>query len=820
MASFWQDVRYSLRMLVKAPGYAAIAILTLALGIGANTTIFSWINSTLLNPIPGLASPSEVVSLSLGRGADNPFPFTYPDFEAMRDGQKSFTGLTGYNPTPMSLTGKGKPERIWGTVASANYFDVLGVRPILGRGFLPQEDEKPGGAPVAVISYRLWQNHFGGNPGVVGQTIEINQHRYSIVGVAPAVFQGSQTALRSEIWVPVMMEEQLVPRNDLLHDHHYFWFAVLGRLKPGVQPEQAQEEMTALLKREVKNYPEEHRGHDSVTVSPLWRSPLGANQFLSVLLPMLMAIAGLVLLLACANVANLMLVRSVARRRELAIRMSLGASRWRLVRQLLVESMVLSMAGGAIALLITFWSAGTFLKFLPSMDFPISLGIRVDHSVLLATMVISLLTGVIFGILPALRASSDAPVAVLKEDAGSTSGGPRKARLASGLVVAQIALSLLLLVCAGLFIRSFMSAQQINPGFNSHDVLMVSYDLFTAGYSDEKGAAFDRVLAAKLEALPGIQSVALTTRVPLGFGGGSTAVKPEGYVPQANESMETQVAMVSPKYLETLQIPILKGRDFTLQDTMSSQRVAIVSQTFVNRYWPKQEAVGKHLNSDLTHEWFTVVGVARDSKVNGLNEKPTPFVYLPHYQVGRTDQPAGSTMIIIARTTGNPLSFGTTVGSTIHDLNADVLVFDVTTLELREQIASFGQRVAGTFVGAFGLLALVLAAVGIYGVTAYTTRQRTHEIGVRMALGASRDDILRLVLGHGLRLTVVGVVLGLVASLVLTRYLGSMLLGVTSTDALTFSCVAVLLCAVALFASFIPARRAMRVDPIVALRYQ
>src|SRR5216684_709809 len=814
MTSFWQDVRYSLRMIAKAPGFAAIAILTLALGIGANTTIFTWINSALLNPVPGLGNPSEIVALTEGKSGSFPLGFSYPDLEAMRDGQQSFAGITACNFARMSLTGKGKPQRVWGMLASANYFDVLGVRPILGRGFLPAEDEKPGGAPVAVISYRLWQTHFGANPGIVGQTIEINQHPYTIVGIAPAVFQGSQTGLRSEIWIPIMMEGQLVPQGDLLHDHHYFWLGVLGRLKPGVKPEQAQEEMTVLLKREVKNYPEEHRGHDSVTVYPLWRSPFGANQFLSTLLPMLMSIAGLVLLLACANVANLMLVRSVARRREIAIRMSLGASRWRLVRQLLVESLVLALAGGAVALLITFWSAGTFLKFIPTTDFPISLGIRVDRAVLLATFVISVLTGVIFGILPALRASSEAPVAVLKEDTGSASGGLRKARLASGLVVAQISLSLLLLICAGLFIRSFLSAQQINPGFNPHNVLIASYDLFTAGYSDASGAEFDRQLVAKLEALPGIQSVALSNRIQLGFGGPSTSVKPEGYVSQANELMETPVAIVTPNYPKTMQIPIVKGRDFTLQDTKSSQRVVIVSEAFVERYWPNQEPLGKQLNSDFTHEWFRVVGVARDSKVNGLNEKPMPFVYLPLYQIYR------ATMIIDARVAGDPLTFAKTVEKTAHDLNADLVVFDVTTLEVREQFSSFGQRVAGTFVGAFGLLALVLAAVGIYGVTAYTTRQRTHEIGVRMALGASKDNILRLVLGHGLRLTLIGVGLGLAASFALTRYLSSLLLGVTSTDALTFSCVAGLLCAVALFACFIPARRATRVDPLASLRYE
>lgn len=812
MSSLWQDLRYSLRTIANAPGYAVIVILTLALGIGANTTIFSWINSALLNPVPGLTSPKEVVALTQGKPGDVPLGFSYPDVEAMRDGQQSFTGITACMFAPMSVTGKGKPERIWGMVASANYFDVLGVRPILGRGFLPEEDEKPGGAPVAVISYRLWQTHFGARSDIVGQEIEINEHPYTIVGVTPPLFQGSQTGLRMEIWVPIMMEAQVMPAGDQLHDHHNFWLFAFGRLKPGVALKQAQEEMTLLLKREAKNYPEEHKGHDSVTAYPLWRNPFGLNYFLATLLPMLMAIAGLVLLLACANVANLMLVRSVGRRREIAIRMSLGASRWRLVRQLLVESLILSLAGGVVAMLITIWTAGTFMKFLPVMDFPLSLSIRADRTVLLATLLISVLTAAIFGILPALRASGVAPVSVLKEDTGSASGGLRKARLASGLVVAQISLSLVLLICAGLFIRSFLSAQQIDLGFNEHNLLIASYDLFTAGYSKESGAEFDRQLVSKLEALPGIESVALSSREP-GLSPGSTSVKPEGYVSQANESMEMPLAVVTPNYFRTMQMPLVKGREFTLQDTKSSQRVVIVNEAFVNRYWPHQEGLGKQLNSDWTHEWFTVVGVARDCKMTGLNQKPEPFVFLPLSQVYQ------STMIVNARVGGDPLAYGKTVEQAIHELNADLVVFDVTSLELGEQISSFPQRIAGTFVGAFGLLALVLAAVGIYGVTAYTTRQRTHEIGIRLALGAKRDDILRLVIGHGLRLTFIGVALGLAVSFALTRYLSSMLLGVTSSDALTFSSVAIVLCAVALLASFIPARRAMRVDPIVALRH-
>jgi predicted permease len=813
MTSFWQDIRYSLRMLLKAPGYAAIAILTLALGIGANTTIFSWINSALLNPVPGLYKPGEVVSLALGTPTQ-PFGFTYPDLEAVRNGQQSFSGIAACWFAQMSLTGKAKPERVWGMVATANYFDVLGVQPILGRTFLPSEDEKLDGAPVAVISYRLWQTHFGARPDVVGQNIEINKHAYTIVGVTPAVFQGSQTGVRTEIWVPIMMEAQLDARGDLIHDHHNFWLLLFARLKPGVSLAQAQAEMTLRLKPEAKNYPEEHKGKDKVTAYPLWRNPWGLNMFLSTLLPMLMTIAGLVLLLACANVANLMLVRSVSRRREIAIRMSLGASRWRLVRQLLVESLVLALAGGGLALLITFWTAGSLLKFMPDTDFPLSLTITTDRTVLVATLLIAVLTGVIFGILPALRSSGVAPITVLKEDTGSASGTLRKARLAGGLVVAQISLSLLLLICAGLFIRSVRSAQQIYPGFNSHNVWIASYDLFTAGYSEVNGAEFDRQLITRLEALPGVQSVSLGDRMPLGFGGGSTSVKPEGYVSQPNEVMETQAAIITPNYFQTMQIPILKGRDFTLQDTKSSQRTAIVSEAFVERYWPHQEALGKQFNSDFTNEWFTVVGVARDTKVRNLNETPTPFVYLPLYQVYRAN------IMIGARVSGDPVAAGKTIQNTIHELNSDLAMFNVNTLESQQLFASFGQRVAGTFVGAFGLLALILAAVGIYGVTAYTTRQRTHEIGIRMALGASKDDILRLVLGHGLRLTLIGVGLGLAASFALTRYLSGLLLGVTSHDAVTFFSVALLLCAVSLFACFIPTRRAMRVDPMVALHYE
>jgi predicted permease len=814
VSSLLQDLRYAFRVLRKSLTYAIVAIITLAIGIGANTTIFSWIDSTLLNPVPGLATPKEVVALSLGSSLQNPFPFSYPDYLAMRDGQRSFSGITAFSIQPMSLTGAAMPERAWGMVVSANYFDVLGVRPKMGRGFLPDEDQKPDGALVVVISYRMWKTHFGGDPNVVGRTMDINRHPYTVVGVTPAIFQGSATGLRADLWVPIMMQSQLMPQGDLLNDHHYFWLNLLGRLKPGVTAAQAQQEMTARIKALAKDYPQEHKGHDTVSVFPLWRAPFSANQFFSLLLPMLMAIAGVVLLLACANVANLMLVRSMARRREIAIRMSLGASRWRLVRQLLIESMVLALAGGAVAMLITVWTSGMIARFIPPMDFPISLDIHANRSVLVAALVISVITGLIFGILPALRASGEAPVNALKEETGSSTGGKAKARLANGLVIAQVALSLLLLICAGLFIRSFTEAQEIAPGFNPRGVLLTSFDLFQAGYSPQNGIEFDRQLIAKLKSIPGVESVALSNRIPLTLGGGSTSVIPEGYVQRPDESMEVQDAIVSPGFLKTMQNPMVSGREFTPDDTMKTQRVCLVNQYFAERYWPNQDPLGKHVHSDLTNEWFTVVGVVRNSKVNNLNEAPTPFLYLPLYQVYN---PA---MVIYLRVPGTPMSYEASLANAVHQMNPDVVLYDATTLHSREQLASFVQRIAGTFVGAFGILSLILAAVGIYGVTAYTTRQRTHEIAIRMALGATADDVLKLVLGRALRLTLIGIAAGLLAAFALTRFLSSQLLGVTSTDALTFWTVAMLLCAVTLIACYIPARRAMQVDPIAALRHE
>ncbi len=518
-------------------------------------------------------------------------------------------------------------------------------------------------------------------------------------------------------------------------------------------------------------------------------------------------------MLACANVANLLLVRSVTRRREIALRLSMGASRWRLIRQLLVETLLLALVGGTLALTLTTWTAGTFAAFFPTTtSLPLTLNGHIDRGVLLATLLISIVTAAIFGVLPALRTSSLAPIAVLKEEAGSMTAGLHKSRLSSALVVAQISLSLLLLICAGLFIRSLRNAQRLDPGFDPNHVLLASYELGPMGYSEAQGVAFHQQLLSKLAALPGVESATLADFSPLSFTLHSDFVSPDGYVPQPHESMEISRAIVGPNYFRTMRTPLVAGRDFTEQDAEKSQRVVIVNQEFVNRYWPGQDGLGKRVS--VYGQWFTVVGVARNGKYRRLVYAPEPVFFQPLYQRYR------DLVMIHARVSGDPQGYAAAVERTVHELNADLPVFGVTTLKSSMRLGSIFERVAGTFAGAFGLLALILAAVGIYGVIAYTTRQRTHEIAIRMAVGAQRADVFRLVLGQGLLLTLTGLAVGVAVSLALTRYLKSVLFGVTTTDVLTYAAVALLLCLVSLVACYIPARRATKVDPMVALRYE
>lgn len=812
MSTLLQDFRYGLRVLLKSPGFSIIAILTLALGIGANSTIFSWINSTVLNPVPGARDSARLGELAQGPDGDAN-PLSYPDYVDLRAKNRSLSNMTVFSLWPMDLTGNDKPESVWGDFVSESYFDTLGVHAYLGRAFLPVEGTRPGGAPVVVISYDLWQTHFGGDRSAIGKVIQINKHPYTLIGVAPPLFHGSQTGVRADMWIPIMQIQQFVAGDEnLITDRAAGWLMALGRMKSGVTRLQAQSDLGTLYSQLAKDYPDAHRGSTVATFYPMWRAPWGANFYLKTILFILMMISGVVLLLACANVANLLLVRSVSRRREMAIRLSIGATRWRLVRQLLAESLILSLCGGGIAMLFTVWTSNTFGDFIPPSNIPIYMNYHADSTVFYVTLAISVLTGVIFGILPALRSSSLQPVSVLKEESGSTGGGRRKARLSSTLVAAQMAMSLLLLVCAGLFIRSFRAEQKFNPGFNPQGVLLESYDLTAVGYKPDAGVQFDRQLLAKLKAIPGAQSAALATWIPLSMQISRTNVDAEGYVPRPHESMNIDVADVSPDYLRTMGISLISGREFSLSDTKEAQPVAMVDQKFAERYWPNQDALGK--NVGVNGKRYKVVGVTGNFHLHNLGEAPKPFVYLPLLQdySGRA--------AIHLRVAGNPLAYVSAAEDAVHSLDAQLPLSDVNTLQSRIELSSTTQRIGGVFVGAFGVLALILAAVGVYGVLAYTTRQRTHELGIRIALGAEPRGIFALVLKQGAILAASGIAIGLALSFLLTRALATVLFGVSPADPLTYAAVAFVLIAVALVACYIPARQAMRTDPMVALRHE
>ncbi len=805
-----QDLTYALRQLRSSPGFALTAIFTLALGIAGTSTIYSWIDSTLLNPIPAVAHTSAMVTIQRGERSEHPSPpFSYDDYVDLRSGTTALSGLLAYHDDFIAITGNGKPERIYGALASANYFEVLGVKPILGRSLSDTAANERAGAAEVVLGYDLWQHHFDSDPAIVGQKIDINMHNYTVVGVAPRGFEGCKTGLRTELWLPLGMDRYVWGSNRIDH-RGGSWLNVVGVLRPGVDRQQAQNELNLLMQRIVERFPASHLGNNGLSLDPLWRSPFGANVYLSGTLPILLGLAAVLLLLACANVADLLLVRAVSRRREFAIRLSMGATRGQLVRQLMVENVLVALAGGAVALAITLWTSRTLGSFLPTTTLPLDINGHVDARVLLATFFVAALTAVISGAVPALRASALSPVTVLKDEALSTSGGLGKSRLTAGLAAAQIALSLVLLVCAGLFVRSLMNSEKAYPGFNANNVLLTSYDLDPMGYSDSNAMEFDRQVLQRVKALPGVTLATLADFSPLSFTMHSDGVMPEGYVPRVHESVEADRGNVGPDYLRTMGTPLLEGRDFTTADNADAQRVAIVNKAFVDRYWPGQDATGKTV--EFYGRSLTVVGVAANAKYRRLIDDPSPLVLLPLMQDSRNP------VILSVRTSGDPMAFAPAVEDAIHGLNADLPVFNVTTLKKNMELGSMFQRIVVVFAGVFGLLAMLLAAVGVYGVVAYTTKQRTHEIGIRMALGAGKGDVFRQVVLQGLRLALTGLAVGLAISLVATRSLRGMLYGVGSADWLTFTSVGVGLCAVAVIACLVPAFRAASIEPMQALR--
>jgi len=813
LAGLFQDVRYAIRQLRKSPGFAITAILMLALGICANSTVFSWINGTLLHPVPGARDTGALVTIMRGTWNNSPSPpLSYLDYRDLRDTNHTFTDILAYHDDWLMLTGGSAPERVYGAKTTANYFDLLGVKPSLGRFFLPGEDEQQTGVPYLVLGFALWQSHFAGDPSIIGRSIEINRLPFTVIGVAPPGFIGSKTGIRTDLWMPLGAYDQLTGNGFRLSQRGNAWLNVMGRLRPGVSRADATQNLEVLMRRLVATYPDDHPGVNTVTLDPLWRSPFGANVFLASSLLILLSVAGIVLLLTSVNVATLALVRFVARRKEIAIRKALGAGRIGLMRQMVLEGILVSLGGGVVASLLTAWSAKTMAAFVPPSVSPILLNGSVDGGVWVAILVLAALSSVICGVLPAWKSSRVSSAEVLKEEAASVSSGTHHRRLLSGLVVAQIALSLALLVTAGLFLRTLRAAVEADPGFEQDHVLVGTVETQPAGFSDVEMRVFQKNLLSRLQALPGVRSAALSDWIPLSFTRATLEAYPVGYVPQLHESREVRRASVSEGYFATMGIPLLEGRAISADDGKDAPPVAVINQTMAERWWPRRSPLSQRFSA--FGRLYTVVGVARDSKHQSVQEAPEPMVYLALFQKQNPQT------ILQVRTEGDPNALASAVDGAVHGIDARVVLFDLRSMRDSTRMASIFMRIEATFGSIFGMLALVLATTGIYGVVAYRTQLRTHEIGIRVALGAGRWDVLKLVLYQGLQLTAIGLAVGLIFAYVLTRFLRGMLYGVSANDPLTAACVTALLAAIAVVACCLPAIRATKVDPVAAIRAQ
>jgi predicted permease len=800
-----RDVRYALRQLRKSPGFTITATAMLAVAICANSTVFSWIDGTMLRPIPGARDTGDLVSLQRGERNISPVPpLSYLDYRDLREQNRSFAGILAYHHDWIALTGGAQPERVYIANVSANYFDVLGIKPVLGRFFLPEEESRA--APNVVLGYSLWKTRYAKDPAIVGKSIEVARHPVTVIGVAPAGFVGAMPGIRQDLWVtldPLGTDVWRMTHRDA------DWLNVIGRLRPGVSRGQAAQDLDTLMHHIVAAYPDQHLGDNRITLDPMWRSPFGAAGYMAATLPILLAFAAVVLLLTCVNVATLTLVRFVSRRRELAIRQSLGANRIQLVRQMMLEGAALSVVAGVVALILTSWTSKTFAWFFPANAIPLVLNGNMDHKVVIGIAVFSLLAGMLCGALPAWRSSHAPAMEVLKAESAGMAGGSRNRKLLSGLVVAQIALSLPLLLCSGLFLRTLRNLASANPGFEQDHILTASVGLNIAGYNNDEEQVIRHKILDRVSALPGVKVASLTDWIPMTLGQKKEDAYPQGYAPRPHESLKVVHAEVSSRYFESLHIPILEGREFTPDDDEKAPRVLIVDQTAARRYWPGQDPLGKELR--IWGGLFTVVGVARNSTHIWVNESPEPMVYMSFFQ-------AGYETIVQVETEGNPVDLAPAVQNAIHEIDTRLPVFDVRSMRESTQMASSFAVIQSTLAGMFALIGLVLAITGIYGVVAYRTQLRTHEIGVRIALGASRVDVLKLVLLQGLWLTGFGLLLGLAFALGLTRIIGRMLYGIGANDPVTVVSVVMLLGTMSLVACYLPAHRAIRLNPVTAIR--
>lgn len=812
--AFFQDLRFAGRMFRRTPGVFLLALVCLTVGIGANAAVWSWIEGILLRPFPAVAHQERMLALAgtyrgAAGGVGNSIGISWPDFLELRKGCTLFDAFIADRIVGTNLGIGNRAQRATGSVVSANYFDALGVHPFLGRGFEPGEEDGRNAHPVTVISYQLWKQRFHSDPAIIGRTQLLNGVRHTIVGVAPPGFFGTFVGWPIQFWVPVAMQETFDPPYKL-EDRRARWIEGFVLLKPGITPQQAQTEISAVAGRLQQAYPLEDRAR-GVKLFPLWQTPFNAAGLLLPTLGIALAVVVFVLLIACANVSNLLLARGLARRHEMTVRLAVGAKRLRLLRQLLTESLLLATLALAGGLLFAYGCRNLLVFMLPARgSLTMNLPGHIDWRVLALSAALCLLSTALFGVVPAVQASQVDLSVALKEESGSVVGGGRRTFLRSALVLVQLSLSFVLLVGTALLLRSLLSMRNMSPGF-SERVLTTYVDMAAAGYDEPRSKNFEDQLVDRLLSVPGVRSAAFARIMPFGYRGYSSApIAVEGYTPPSNEPPTVSYNEVGPGYLAVMEIPLRSGREFTRSDNETAPPVAIVNQSMAAQYWPGRDAVGSRLQ--VKGRWLTVVGLAQDSQYRSLTEPPTPFFYVPIRQ-------SVSGQVLHISTSLPPRDMALTLAHQIHALDENLALGEVATMGDEVARTMAPQRIALMMLGLFGLLALLLAGIGLYGIMSYKVSQSTRELGLRMALGASPADLLRLVVAHGLSLTVLGVVVGSVVALASSRLLGYLLYRVSPRDPLAFASALTVMLAAALAACFVPAWRAARIDPARALRH-